>query len=645
MVRLCRPTTIGPALAALLGVSALAASQQETPTFRSGVRLVDVDVVVTDSAGKPVRDLAADDFEIIEDGRRHQVRTFSLINLPLESPAVLADRHATSVEPDVATNLAPEGRTYVLLLDEPGADLRGRHVAERWLDEVVQEGDRVAVVHAQGTFADAQTFTSSRRLILNSINRMLRASSVDVRPSEVRQIDTLRAIEQIARNLGTIAGRRKAIVWIGGNLDLHAHARLRLGQRPDPAVQSIPVVMEAWRNASRAAIDSNVAIYPVDPSGLNENLGIGELTRQATMREVAEETGGVPVGVNTNDFSRGFATIVQDASVYYLLGYSPQAEHDDGQFHSIRVAVRRPGLTVRSRRGYYAATGTAPPIARPVASPGVSVEVAGALRLPVSVRGLGVTVLTIPFKQARNTSRDGSTAVLIAAHIDATPLSLDSGRSLRVAYRVLDVEGQVAVSGSRQFGLKLSESTRQQVLASGLRFVEQLALRPGRYELRLVAEQEGGPLGSVVTPLEASAFDEPVAMSGLAISASGATVEVSLPRDPAAPPTSLDPTVSRMFRPADTLRAFAEVYTDGKASPDDLAVTSTLTMASGAVLWSRPATPGTALRPNDARRRGFEVQFALSDLPPGSYVLTLRARSLSRPERTVVRQIPFSLRE
>ena len=60
--------------------------------------------------------------------------------------------------------------------------------------------------------------------------------------------------------------------------------------------------------------------------------------------------------IGTNDFSRAFADIVRDNSTYYLLGYDPTTERRDGKFHEITVRVKRPGLTVRARRGYLAPT-------------------------------------------------------------------------------------------------------------------------------------------------------------------------------------------------------------------------------------------------------------------------------------------------
>lgn len=618
------------------------AAQQQNPTFRSGIRLVDVDVVVTDQNGNPVRDLTQDDFEIIEDGRRQPVRTFSLIDLPFASPASLSEGRADEVEPDVTTNATPEGRTYVLLLDG-ATDLRARRVTEQWLDQVVQPNDRVAVVHAQGTFADAQTFTTSRRLISNSINRMLRGPGRDLRPPEVRHLDTLRAIEDIAKRLGTIAGRRKAIVWVGGDLDLHAHAEMRQGQKSDAKLLAMPLILSAWRDASRAAIDNNVAIYPVDPQGLTDALGMGELVRAATLREVAEETGGVAVGVNTNNFSRGFATIVQDASVYYLLGYSPDFEREDGKFHPIRITVKRSGLTVRARRGYYANGDAALPSV-PAPSPGLSPSASDALRLPVSVRGLAVNVLTVPLKGPGTTPGDDSTSVLIVAGISGQQLSFE-GRSLTVAFKVLDVEGKPAASGHTTFGLQLGETNRQRVRSSGLRFTEQIALPPGRYELRIVAEQEGGPLGSVVSPFEAPEFKEPFEMSGIVVSASGLALEVPLPRRSAAPaPAALAPTLTRAFRAEATLRVFAEIYFDQRTSPGDIVVTGTILQKSTEVL-RRPAMRVAALSQNDARRIGVEAELPLRGLPPGAYVLALNGHSTSLPRRTASRQVPFTIQE
>lgn len=618
---------------------------QDTPTFRSGVQLIDVDVVVTDKDGNPVKDLTRDDFEIIEHGRPQEVRTFTLIDLPIEPLSVLAARRA-EVESDVVTNTQPEGRTYVLLLDTADTDLRARHVTERWLDEVVQPSDRVAIVHARGSTASSQAFTSSRRLLLNGINRMIRsaADAVATANQTTRQLDTLQAIEDISERLGTIPGRRKAIVWITRNPPiLHPQPNSRFSM--DGAV-----ILLAWQKAARAAVNNNVAVYPVDTNGLTTSLGINSLIHTASIREVAEETGGVAVGANSNDFSRGFATIVQDASSYYLLGYSPEPAQTDGEFHSISVRVRRPDVNVRARRGYYAAPPDAaltPSRPLPLPPSGVSVAAREALRRPVPVRGLGIDVTTTPFKGGG--AKDSS--VVIAAHVRGQTLDVTAGRRLAVSYQVFDVNGKVVTGAYKVFGFNLGSESKAQVSVTGLQFVERVTLPRGRYELRLVAEQPGGPIGSVLTTIEASEFDESLAISGVAIASMRAN-EVPLAGDPSLRSVLPDDaTALRTFRAADGLSAYAEVYT----RLDDInpglrydvinvaALTSAITNSAGAVVGRGKAQKVTGEPAGKSLREGFRTDFDLSTLTPGSYVLTLEASAGRDGKRTATRQIPFTV--
>jgi hypothetical protein len=94
------------------------AQQQPVPLFRSGIELIEVDAIVTDRDGNPVKDLTAADFEVFEDGRPQTIQTFRFVDLPYQtvSPEV---ESSEDVEAGVATNTGNEGRIYVLLLDTP----------------------------------------------------------------------------------------------------------------------------------------------------------------------------------------------------------------------------------------------------------------------------------------------------------------------------------------------------------------------------------------------------------------------------------------------------------------------------------------------------------------------------------------------
>ena len=81
---------------------------------------------------------------------------------------------------------------------------------------------------------------------------------------------------------------------------------------------------------------------------------LGDLrTAQDNLRMLSDQTGGLSL-VNSNDFNKGFERIVRDNSSYYVLGYYPTNDRRDGRFRTITVRVKRPGLTVRARRGYTA---------------------------------------------------------------------------------------------------------------------------------------------------------------------------------------------------------------------------------------------------------------------------------------------------
>jgi hypothetical protein len=84
--------------------SVLESQPQPLPTFRSGVQLVTVPVIVTDKNNNPVTDLTRDDFVITADGRPQAIARFELVSIPAN--------HAATGEPiafsEIATFL-PQG--------------------------------------------------------------------------------------------------------------------------------------------------------------------------------------------------------------------------------------------------------------------------------------------------------------------------------------------------------------------------------------------------------------------------------------------------------------------------------------------------------------------------------------------------------
>jgi VWFA-related protein len=121
--------------------------------------------------------------------------------------------------------------------------------------------------------------------------------------------------------------------------------------------------MDLLDRANRA----NVSFYPIDSRGLPASDAPIEAdvppaldqrmlaARIETLRTLADATDGLAV-VNNNNIERGMQRIVDDLTSYYLLGYYSSNRKLDGRFRAIKVRVKRPGIDVRARRGYRAAT-------------------------------------------------------------------------------------------------------------------------------------------------------------------------------------------------------------------------------------------------------------------------------------------------
>src|ERR671914_2138634 len=110
-------------LAAAIGIgfavlSALSSAIAQQPTFKVSVNVVDVDVTVRDAAGNFVTGLAAEDFEVFEDGKPQTIQTFSYIELPAQKRTSFTFE-GRPVAADVRSNRDVEsGRVYIILLDD-----------------------------------------------------------------------------------------------------------------------------------------------------------------------------------------------------------------------------------------------------------------------------------------------------------------------------------------------------------------------------------------------------------------------------------------------------------------------------------------------------------------------------------------------
>jgi VWFA-related protein len=228
-----------------------------------------------------------------------------------------------------------------------------------------------------------------------------------------RERATLEALEDLVRYLRTVREERKAILTVTEGWLLYGENPRMMKLRVDPMTgetEPIPGVdpvgvgpngklttKDPRRNVGGsmtksecdtdrmrlAAMDNrqffrdlladanrgNASFYPIDPRGLPAfDNPIGPAPpppitidqamlkeRIENLRTLAENTDGMAV-VNNNDLDRGLKRISDDLTSYYLLGYYSTNPKLDGRYRTLKVRVKQPGVQVRARPGYRAAT-------------------------------------------------------------------------------------------------------------------------------------------------------------------------------------------------------------------------------------------------------------------------------------------------
>ena len=661
LVGLCTPALIGQQ------------GQTAQPTFRAQVDAIELDAFVTDAQGNPVIDLTADDFEILEGGRPQTIVTFSLVNIPIER-STQPLYSPTAIEPDVFTNRGPEGRLYVIALDEVAPDLalRARHVLRRFIETQFAANDVAAIVYVgRGNASHTQDFTSNRRLLLSAVDRFSGGfgagggnpaaptlvqpggSSVDSWEGRSR----MRALRDLVEFMAGLRGRRKALLYVTSTIgDIFEVLDYNGGSRS--------LTFDDFQAVVTAATRSNVAIYPIDPAGLSMEgdlsseigpLGAagsepaafprgdsGALERTQSLRALADATGAFAL-VNSNNFVNAFAQIVRENSTYYVLGYTTTNTRRDGKYRRVEVRVKRPGLQVRARNGYVAPRGRPP--ASPTVATKLSEPVSDVLRMPLPNPAVPMMVSVAPYKGSGRDAR-----VLVAVEIGASELGLVEVQDvfdaqIEVAAAAVSATGRVVKGEFHRARLSLKPDTYQRALRSGIRFLGELTLPPGRYQLRVVAGNTSGRAGAVSADLEVPDFTKgPLVLGGVALtSARASDAFMVVPKTTLGSLLPTPPTAVREFTRGDALTLYTEVHSNARGRAHTIDLKAELRNDSGRVMSATSDERSSSELQGRGGGFGFRPVVPL-DVDPGLYVIHVEARANIGDRPTAARDIPIRVR-
>jgi VWFA-related protein len=622
-------------------LGAHAQTQQPAPTFRSDINYVQIPVRVLDARGEFVRGLTQSDFHILEDGHAQTISAFSAIEIPsIETDAAAVPDAPLAVGDVVASNesIDVDGRVYVFLFDNQAmsADvaLRTRHVVRGFIRDHLKANDIAAVTFTG--IGRGQHFTRNRRLLDDAVNRLLG----DPDPTDDAARRSMAAIADTARALGTIKGRRKALVLLSTS-----------GICSLIETDATSSCGEDARYALRMAMQSDVSIYTIDPAGLNTsrrsqaehaNGGDGAYHDAANRaaarvafgaarsefrgpdsaaRFLAEESGGFAV-VNTNSLSAGFARVARENSSYYLLGYYSTNVRADGKRRRNEIRVTRDGVRAVYRESYLASTAdlkVSTTKAAGATNPGSRTDISSVddqlqelANNPLPVSAMSLKVAAAPFALG-----DRKSSVVVTVEIPAEALKREgaaTGQRARVRLSIGFYDRNGLSVGGEDPTIDISSAP-----TDALRFVSRVVVPPGSYRLWVGAVQTpSGVRGSVMTDIEVPDFSRPrLALSGIAVS------------------TEVSPIATREFSADSEITFSGEIY-DRRKARGPVSATVTVRSHDGSVVHETPFAPTTT-------PFGHSARIPLKGLGAGTYLATIEAVSAVPKRVSAIRTIGFKV--
>jgi len=282
--------------------------QQDEKPVKLSADLVTAVTSVTDGAGNQINDLSQQDFAIYEDNTLQDIAGFYREGqLPLR----------------------------LVFLFDASSSIRHRfdfeqRAAARFLRYLMRPGDQAAIMSVSTDSKIEVQFTGNIDDLVNGFARL--------KPEGATSLYT--AMVEAAKYLRPAEGRRVMIVLSDGT---------------DTA--SASTLAQALTEVQK----SDAVIYAVHSTGVAPSANVQDLAGEFVLKAMSEDTGGraffPPIHDDqkkeARDLDEIYKRIAAEVRGQYVLTYYSKSDTQSGVFKNIRIEVKRTGLQVRARRGYY----------------------------------------------------------------------------------------------------------------------------------------------------------------------------------------------------------------------------------------------------------------------------------------------------
>jgi VWFA-related protein len=677
------------AVALIVAVPAFVHSQSPAPprqpsppapqaTFRSGVELVRLDVRVIDGEGLPVKDIKANEVQVLEGGTARPVVFFQHIAEPVGTYLEVARR---TIGAEVSTNQgAPRGHLYVFVFDQahitPGNEVRARQAVDRFLHTRVKPGDRVALYALPGPGPQIP-FTSNVNIALSELpmvrgglDRQSFVSFGDMSDFEAFQI--LRGDDTMLQRILTRASSASTVDV--GTIDTSAATSPRASST---TIDASPAAIEVAKSSAKtvvdradadthsflltlaqvirelAAIEGRKSVVLVSEGFFADNVASDvdrvaaaaaeayaviyslDINRRGVDVNAATPTGADPYQeIQTRLESLG--TMSAETSGELILDASGRAEqalnHVVNASQDYYIVGFEPPASALSDRSRYRRVKVS------VTRPGVRVEtrtgyalrdrvtltdrrraIDTALGAPFPQQGLPLEMTTYVLRGASV----GVQRVVMSLEADLPLASAGAAKPADVVFVARDArDGRVRASGTDVIPLPHIVSPGRPTGRGQFRV--QFDLPAGEYLMRAAVREPGGATGTVDRRFEVRALD------GVDITASDLIIGRRSNALPVRARGYVDEGISGAL----------EVYARTAGDLDAVDVTVDLVPVNGAeTVRSVRADLLDVRRVGNGSGRPAQILIPLNGVPPGDYVARARVRSRGETVTEVMRQV------
>ena len=268
--------------------------------------------ITVSDGGKRVQGLGSEDFKIYDQGDRQEIVTFERGDIPL---------------------------TAALLLD---------------CSLSMEKGERLeAALRGAKVFLEAMNKLDRARVMLFSGRLLRETASTDDVAELAASLESVTPVGGTAindhlymslSNLEREQGRR-VVVMLSDGEDVHSVLEMRDVLQKARHSQALIY----WIYLREEGAESELPTYTTSWRDLESNRREAKL-----LRETVRESGGrIEIVESVEDLDAAFAGIIDELREQYVIGYYPSADRGDGSWHKVKVNVKHPSASVRTRGGYY----------------------------------------------------------------------------------------------------------------------------------------------------------------------------------------------------------------------------------------------------------------------------------------------------